>query len=66
MSLSIDNLLVSIGVAYDLQLKAADNLFYAAAVQIDDPSKPMFGGSTGTATACRTCRRPRRWCSPWC
>lgn len=49
MSLSIDNLLVSIGVAYDLQLKAADNLFYAAAVQADDPSKPMFGGYAGTA-----------------
>jgi hypothetical protein len=49
MPLSIDNLLVSIGVAYDLQMKAADNLFYAAAVQTDDPSKPMFGGSAGTA-----------------
>ena len=49
MPLSVDNLLVSIGVAYDLQLKAADNLFYAAAVQVDDPSKPMFGGSAGTA-----------------
>lgn len=49
MALSIDNLLVSIGVAYDLQLKAADNLFYAAAVQADDPSKPMFGGYAGTA-----------------
>jgi len=49
MTLSIDNLLVSIGVAYDLQLKAADNLFYAAAVQVDDPSKPMFGGSGGTS-----------------
>jgi hypothetical protein len=49
MPLSIDNLLVSIGVAYDLQMKAADNLFYAAAVQTDDPSKPMFGGSGGTA-----------------
>ncbi|MBC7545813.1 MAG: hypothetical protein H7338_24030 [Candidatus Sericytochromatia bacterium] len=49
MPLSIDNLLVSIGVAYDLQLKAADNLFYAAAVQVDDPSKPMFGSSAGTA-----------------
>jgi hypothetical protein len=50
MPLSIDNLLVSIGVAYDLQMKAADNLFYAAAVQTDDPSKPMFGGSAGTAS----------------
>lgn len=55
MSLSISNLLVAVGVAYDAQLKAADNLFFAAAVDIEDPTRPMFGGSVGeiTGTASR-------------
>lgn len=47
MGLSISNLLVGVGVAFDAQLKAADNLFFAAGVDFDDPTKPMFGGSTG-------------------
>ena len=46
-NLSISNLLISIGVAYDAQLKAADNLFFAAAVDFSDPTRPMFGGSVG-------------------
>jgi len=47
MSLSVSNLLISIGVAYDAQLKAADNLFFSAAVDIEDPTRPMFGGAVG-------------------
>lgn len=47
MSLSVSNLLISIGVAYDAQLKAADNLFFSAAVDIEDPTRPMFGGTVG-------------------
>jgi len=47
MGLSINNLLVSVGVAYDAQLKAADNLFFAAAVDFTDPTRPQFGGSVG-------------------
>jgi len=50
MSLSINNLLVSIGVSYDAQLKAADNLFFAAAVDFTDPTRPQFGGSVGDST----------------
>lgn len=46
-NLSISNLLISIGVAYDAQLKAADNLFFSAAVDFSDPTRPMFGGSVG-------------------
>lgn len=47
MALSISNLLVGVGVAFDAQLKAADNLFFAAGVDFDDPTRPMFGGSVG-------------------
>lgn len=47
MGLSVSNLLVGVGVAFDAQLKAADNLFFAAAVDYDDPTKPMFGGAVG-------------------
>ncbi|MFN8673260.1 MAG: hypothetical protein U0457_14410 [Candidatus Sericytochromatia bacterium] len=46
-SLSVSNLLISIGVAFDAQLKAADNLFFSAAVDFSDPTRPMFGGSVG-------------------
>ena len=47
-SLSINNLITSIGVAFDAQLKAADNLFFSAAVDFNDPTKPQSGGSVGT------------------
>ena len=47
MSLSVSNLLVAVGVAYDAQLKAADNLFFATAVDPEDPTRPMFGGTVG-------------------
>lgn len=47
-SLSVTNLIVSIGVAFDAQLKAADNLFFAAAVDFTDPTRPLFGGSVGS------------------
>lgn len=46
-SLSIGNLLLSIGVGFDSQLKAADNLFFSAAIDISDPTRPMFGGTIG-------------------
>lgn len=47
MALSVGNLLLSVGVGFDSQLKAADNLFFAAPVDFDDPTRPMFGGSIG-------------------
>ncbi|MFN8577416.1 MAG: hypothetical protein U0354_11205 [Candidatus Sericytochromatia bacterium] len=53
-SLSINNLIVSIGVAFDAQLKAADNLFFSAAVDFTDPTRPMFGGALGTASGAST------------
>lgn len=46
-SLTTSNLLISIGVAFDAQLKAADNLFFSAAVDFADPTRPLFGGSIG-------------------
>lgn len=46
-SLSVGNLILSIGVGFDAQLKAADNLFFPAAVDIDDATRPMFGGKIG-------------------
>lgn len=46
-TLSVGNLLLSIGVGFDSQLKAADNLFFATAVDINDPTRPMFGGAVG-------------------
>lgn len=49
-SLSINNLIVSIGVAFDAQLKAADNLFFSAAVDFTDPTRPEFGGPLGKAS----------------
>ncbi|MGV3524788.1 MAG: hypothetical protein ACO1RX_11200 [Candidatus Sericytochromatia bacterium] len=48
-SLSIGNLLLSIGVGFDSQLKAADNLFFSAAIDISDPAKPFFGGAIGSS-----------------
>ena len=53
-SLSVSNLIVSIGIAFDAQLKAADNLFFAAAVDFTDPTRPMFGGSVGDAAGAPT------------
>lgn len=47
MALSVGNLLLSVGVGFDSQLKAADNLFFAAPVDFDDPTRPMFGGAIG-------------------
>lgn len=47
MSLSVGNLLLSIGVGFDSQLKAADNLFFSTAIDISDPTRPMFGGAVG-------------------
>ncbi len=47
MSLSVGNLLLSIGVGFDSQLKAADNLFFSTAIDISDPTRPMFGGKIG-------------------
>lgn len=47
MSLSVGNLLLSIGVGFDSQLKAADNLFFSTAIDISDPTRPMFGGGIG-------------------
>ena len=49
-SLSIGNLVLSIGIGFDAQLKAADNLFFAAAVDINDPTRPMFGGACGNTS----------------
>ena len=46
-TLSVGNLLLSIGVGFDAQLKAADNLFFSTALDINDPSRPMFGGAIG-------------------
>lgn len=46
-SLSVGNLLLSIGVGFDSQLKAADNLFFSTAIDISDPTRPMFGGAIG-------------------
>jgi len=46
-TLSVGNLLLSIGVGFDSQLKAADNLFFSTAIDISDPSRPMFGGAIG-------------------
>ena len=46
-TLSVGNLLLSIGVGFDSQLKAADNLFFSTAIDINDPSRPMFGGAIG-------------------
>lgn len=48
-TLSVGNLLLSIGVGFDSQLKAADNLFFSTAIDIDDPTKPQSGGSIGRA-----------------
>jgi len=48
-TLSVGNLLLSVGVGFDSQLKAADNLFFSTAVDISDPSRPMFGGAIGNA-----------------
>jgi hypothetical protein len=53
-SLSINNLIVSIGVAFDAQLKAADNLFFSAAVDFTDPTRPQFGGPIGSASGAAT------------
>jgi hypothetical protein len=53
-SLSVSNLIVSIGIAFDAQLKAADNLFFSAAVDFTDPTRPMFGGSVGDAAGSPT------------
>lgn len=47
--LSVGNLLLSIGVGFDAQLKAADNLFFSTAIDINDPSRPMFGGAIGNS-----------------
>lgn len=47
MTLSLNNLMIAIGIGYDIQLKAADNLFFSAAVDYYQPEKPMFGGSIG-------------------
>lgn len=49
--MSVGNLLLSIGVGFDAQLKAADNLFFSTAIDIQDPSRPMYGGSIGNARA---------------
>lgn len=46
-TLSVGNLLLSIGVGFDAQLKAADNLFFSTPIDIADPSRPMFGGPIG-------------------
>lgn len=46
-TLSVTNLLLSVGVGFDAQLKAADNLFFSTAIDIDDPTRPMFGGAIG-------------------
>lgn len=46
-TLSVGNLLLSIGVGFDSQLKAADNLFFSTAVDIQQPDRPMFGGAIG-------------------
>ena len=48
-SLSVNNLIVSIGIAFDSQLKAADNLFFAAAIDFTDPTRPLFGGTVGNS-----------------
>lgn len=48
-TLSVGNLLLSIGVGFDAQLKAADNLFFSTAIDISDPTRPMFGGSIGNS-----------------
>lgn len=53
-SLSINSLILSIGVAFDAQLKAADNLFFSAAVDFTDPTRPCFGGSIGTSSGAAT------------
>lgn len=53
-SLSINSLILSIGVAFDAQLKAADNLFFSAAVDFTDPTRPQFGGSVGTSSGAAT------------
>ncbi|MBC7472868.1 MAG: hypothetical protein H7263_01155 [Candidatus Sericytochromatia bacterium] len=49
-SLSVNNLITSIGIAFDTQIKASDNLFFAAAVDFTDSTRPMFGGSAGNAS----------------
>ncbi|PIQ23546.1 hypothetical protein COW36_13815 [bacterium (Candidatus Blackallbacteria) CG17_big_fil_post_rev_8_21_14_2_50_48_46] len=46
-TLSVGNLLLAIGVGFDSQLKAADNLFFSTAIDLDDPTRPMFGGAVG-------------------
>lgn len=48
-TLSVGNLLLSIGVGFDAQLKAADNLFFSTAIDISDPTRPMFGGAIGNS-----------------
>lgn len=53
-SLSINSLILSIGVAFDAQLKAADNLFFSAAVDFTDPTRPQFGGALGTSSGAAT------------
>jgi hypothetical protein len=49
-TLSVGNLLLAIGVGFDSQLKAADNLFFSTAIDLDDPTRPMFGGAIGNTT----------------
>lgn len=49
-NLSVSNLIVSIGIAFDSQLKAADNLFFASAVDFSDATRPLFVGSVGDAS----------------
>ena len=44
MPTAVQNLLISIGISYEAQLAAARNLFFAAAVDKDDPTRPLFGG----------------------
>src|SRR3990167_757564 len=46
-TLSVGNLLLAVGVGFDSQLKAADNLFFSTAIDLDDPTRPMFGGAIG-------------------
>lgn len=52
--LSVNNLIVSIGIAFDAQLKAADNLFFSTAVDFADPTRPLFGGTLGKASGAAT------------
>ncbi|MBC7476144.1 MAG: hypothetical protein H7263_17810 [Candidatus Sericytochromatia bacterium] len=63
-SLSVNNLITSIGIAFDTQIKASDNLFFAAAVDFTDPTKPMFGGAVGNAAGQATTLYPNDQGSP--